>query len=422
MPIKHNYLLPLAAAMLSVWLAAGLLVALVAAPLLTPPPEEALQLALLMGVSGTISTLTAYMLYRSGMVNRLYSLRAAFIVVTVLTISVIFFNVWTSARAMFINDYHDLNLSVVLLLFAGWTAITCAYFVVRALNERIEALSVGAGRLADGDLGTRVMVGGNDELGGLAAAFNMRAARLQEAAEQRTLMEQSRRDLIAWVSHDLRTPLAALRLVVDALADGVVEDDTTRQRYLTTAQAEINSLNSLIDDLFELSQMDTGHMNLKRERASLSDLVSDTLAALRTLAARRGINLSGEVSPEVDPVEIDPARIQRVLYNLLTNAIRHTPEGGEVLLEAALAGDKVRVTVTDSGEGIHFSDLPYIFDRFYRGERARIRDRDGQRGAGLGLAIARGLVEAHNGVIEVSSTPGRGTVFTFTLPRSIANL
>ncbi len=422
MRMKHNDSRHLTAAMLSVWLAAGLLVLLVAAPLLTPPPDEALQLALLMGVSGTITTLTAYLLYRSGLVNRLYSLRAVFIVVTVLTISVIFFNVWTSARAMFINDYHDLNLSVVLLLFAGWTAIPCAYFVVRALNERIEALCVGAGRLAEGDLGTRVMVGGNDELGGLAAAFNMMAARLQEAAEQRTLLEQSRRDLIAWVSHDLRTPLAALRLVVDALADGVVEDDATRQRYLTTAQAEINSLNSLIDDLFELSQMDSGHMGLKRERASLSDLVSDTLAALRTLAARRGIRLSGEVSPAIDPVEIDPARIQRVLYNLLTNAIRHTPEGGEVLLEAVLAGDNVRVTVSDSGEGIQPQDLPHIFDRFYRGERARIRDRDGQRGVGLGLAIARGLVEAHDGTIEVSSTPGRGAVFTFTLPRFTANV
>ncbi len=417
----NEYWMRVGQALAGVWLAAGVLVLLVAVPLLMPPPEEALQLALLMGVSGSISTLVSFLIYRSGLVHRLHSLRAAFTLVTALTIGVIFFNVWILAKAMFINEYHDVNLNLVLLLFAGWTAVSCAYFIARALNERINVLVAGAGRLAEGDLSTRVQVAGIDELAGLGAAFNSMSARLQEAAQQRARLEQARRDLIAWVSHDLRTPLSSLRLVVDALADGVVQDEATRHRYLATAQAEINSLNSLIDDLFELSQIDTGHVDLKRERTSFSDLVSDTLAALRALAERRRVQLSGEVSPEVDPVEIDPAKIQRVLYNLLTNAIRHTPEGGAVLLEARRVEEMVRVTVKDSGEGIQSQDLPHVFDRFYRGERARTRDRDGQRGAGLGLAIARGLVEAHEGTIEVESTPGHGAAFIFTLPRTVMN-
>jgi signal transduction histidine kinase len=231
------------------------------------------------------------------------------------------------------------------------------------------------------------------------------------------MLEQSRRDLIAWASNDLRTPLASMQLVVDALVDGVAEDEETRQRYLSTAQREIANLKELINDLFELSQLESGHIDLRLQQTSLSDLLSDTLSALRAMAERRGIRLDGHVSSDIDPVQIDPEKIQRVLYNLLTNAIRHTPAGGEVLLSASVVGNVVRVTVTDSGEGIATQDLPHVFERFYRGEPARTRDRDGQRGAGLGLAIARGLIEAHQGTIEVKSEPGKGAQFSFTLPR-----
>ena len=402
-------------AIIGLWLVAVLLIVLVATPLLNPPEKDAINLTILMGISGTVSTLLAYLIYRSGLVNRLFSLRYALMLVTLLTIALMLVNIWVLAQEMFI-DYHDLNLNAVLLLFAGWTAIGCAYFIACAINERIEHLALGANRLAEGDLSTRVAVTGNDELTGLAVAFNTMSARLQEAARQKEDLEQSRRDLIAWASHDLRTPLASLRLVVDALADGVAEDEATRQRYLTTAQMEITNLNELINDLFELSQLDRGQITLRPERTSLSDLLSDTVSALRALAERRQVRLTGQVDNDLDPIEIDTEKIQRVLYNLVTNAIRHTPEGGEVRLSAHALGRGVRVTVKDSGEGIQAADLPYIFDRFYRGERARTRDHDGQRGAGLGLAIARGLIEAHSGTIEVESRPGEGAVFSFTLP------
>ncbi|MBZ0293614.1 MAG: HAMP domain-containing protein [Anaerolineae bacterium] len=415
--MRNQHLSRMIETIIGIWVFVILLITFVATPLLNPPQKDISELTLLMGVSGSVSTLVAYLIYRSGLVNRLFSLRNALMLVTLFTIVLMLVNIWILTKEMFI-EYHDLNLNAVLLLFAGWTSIGCAYFIACALNERITRLADGAERLASGDLSTRVEVTGNDEITGLAVAFNTMSSNLQEAARQKETLEQGRRDLIAWASHDLRTPLASLRLVVDAMADGVVDDEATRQRYLSTAQMEIANLDELISDLFELSQLDSGHLDLRRERTSLSDLLSDTLSAMRALAERRGVKLMGEVDDTIDPVEIDAEKIQRVLYNLLVNAIRHTSEGGEVHLCAKALGDRVQVTVTDSGEGIQQADLPYVFDRFYRGERARTRDHDGQRGAGLGLAIARGLIEAHNGTIEVQSAPGQGATFRFTLPRN----
>ena len=402
--------------LVSIWLFDGLVLLFIARPLLNPPQEDLIQLFILMGASGSISLLVAYLIYRLGLVHWFRSLRYGLIVLAILTISAIFFNVWILAQAMFIDD-HDLGLTSVLLVFAAWIALACGYFIAFAFTRRITNLSTGAGKLAAGDLATRVPVTGNDELAELATTFNMMAQRLQETDEQKSRLEQSRRDLIAWASHDLRTPLASLQLVVDAMVDGVADDEATRQRYLKTAQGEIGNLRELISDLFELSQLESGHIDLNIQRTSLSDLLSDTLSTLRPMAERRGVKLDGHVDSDIDPVLIDPEKIHRVLYNLLTNAIRHTPVGGEVSLMASIEGERVRVSVSDSGEGIASEDMPHIFERFYRGEQARTRDQDGQRGAGLGLAIARGLIEAHKGTIEVSSQQGQGAQFIFTLPR-----
>jgi signal transduction histidine kinase len=402
--------------LVGVWAFALLLVSLLAKPLLNPPMDDAVLLLLFLGASGSASILIAYLSYRMGLVTRLRSLRYALIAVTLLTIGLVFLNVWVTAQLMFFNE-HDQSLTLILLVFAGGTALGFGYFVSSALTERITGVAEGARKLSKGDLSTRVPVQGNDELAELAMTFNDMAARLQETDEQKRMLEQTRRDLVAWVSHDLRTPLSSLRLVIDALVDGVVQDEATTRRYLATAQNEIRSLNDLINDLFELAQLDVGHINLRLEHTSFSDLVSDTLSTMRAVAEKRGVRLTGSVDPQVDPVVADPEKIQRVLSNLLVNAIRHTPTDGEISLSAQLAGDTVRVEVRDTGEGIAPGDLPHIFERFYRGQPARTRDGDGQRGAGLGLAIASGLIEAHGGRIEVQSQLGRGTVFSFTLPR-----
>ena len=222
-----------------------------------------------------------------------------------------------------------------------------------------------------------------------------------------------RRDLIAWAGHDLRTPLASVRAIVEALADGVVEDPETVQRYLRTAQRDILSLSALIDDLFELSQLDAGGLQLAQQPNSLADLVSDTIESFSTLAAQRQVTLTGEVAASVDPVMLDGGKIGRVLANLVGNALRHTPPSGAVRVEVSRPGDEVLVRVSDTGEGIPAADLPHIFERFYRGDKSRNR---ATGGAGLGLAIAKGIVEAHGGRIWAESTMGAGACFAFVLP------
>jgi signal transduction histidine kinase len=218
---------------------------------------------------------------------------------------------------------------------------------------------------------------------------------------------------VAWAGHDLRTPLTSIRAMIEALADGLVEDEATRQRYLRTAQADIESLSHLIDDLFEMSQIDAGGLKMDLEPGYIADLVSDSLERFSEQARQKDIRLEGKISAEIGPVAMDEKRIGRVLANLLANAIRHTPTGGTVQVVVQKSGDNLQVTVQDTGEGILPEDLPYVFEQFYRGEKSRSRTTGG---AGLGLAIAKGIVESHSGIIEIDSEPGVGTQVRFTLP------
>ncbi len=177
-------------------------------------------------------------------------------------------------------------------------------------------------------------------------------------------------------------------------------------------------MSALIDDLFELAQIDAGGVELQREAASLSDLISDTLGAFAARAVARNLSLTGEVSPDIDPVWMSPGKISRVFRNLIENAIRFTPAGGAIHVRAGMEHASVVVAVSDTGSGIPAEDLPHVFDRFYRGEKSRSREGYVSGGAGLGLAIAKGIIEAHGGRIWVESAVGRGTVMKFSLPRN----
>ena len=326
-----------------------------------------------------------------------------------------FLNVWITARLMFASE-HDLLLATVLLLFAGGIAVSVGYFLSAAVTDRIVTLNRAAKEIARGELNVRVPVMGNDEMASLARTFNEMATQLQVADRKQRELDDLRRNLIAWAGHDLRTPLASIQAIVEALADGMVEDEETEHRYLRTAQREIRSLSLLIDDLFELAQLDAGGLRLDWAPNSLSDLISDTIESFAELAARQGVTLTGSPCAGVDPVFMDAQQIGRVLSNLLGNALRHTAPGGAVHLEAKRDETGVEVSVRDTGEGIDTKDLPHIFERFYRGEKSRSR---ATGGAGLGLAIAKGLVEAHGGAMGVESTPGEGTRFYFTLPAAL---
>ena len=380
--------------------------------LLRPPMGELRLMALFLAATALLSVAAGYVAYRYGWLHRSprisWVLLGGYALASLLT----FLNVWVTARLMFASQ-HDLLLATVLLLFAGGIAVSVGYFLSAALTDRIVALDRAARALARSKLDVRVPVTGSDEMASLARSFNDMASQLQAAAAKQRELDALRRNLIAWAGHDLRTPRASIQAIVEALADGLVEDPETEERYLRTAQREIRSLSLLIDDLFELAQLEAGGLPLDLGPAALSDLISDTIESFSELAARGGLTLEGSVGPGIDPVTLDARLIERVLSNLVGNALRHTPPGGRIEILARQLDGGVGVEVRDTGEGIEAEDLPYVFERFYRGEKSRSR---ATGGAGLGLAIARSIVEAHGGAMAVDSAPGEGTRFTFTLP------
>jgi signal transduction histidine kinase len=370
---------------------------------------------LLLGAGGGVG-LAALLLLRPVVLARLGGVRGHLVGAALVCSLLLLGMVLASARAMFISE-HDRSILLTMLLFASLLAVGFSLYGAAPLARRVEQLRRGTARLAAGDLGAEVPAEGRDELARLAEDFNRMAQRLAEASDREKEAEKSRRNLVAAVSHDLRTPLTSARALIEAVADGVVEDPETQARYLASARSELEKLGRLVEDLFELSRIDAGALRLNLEAASLGDLISDTLSGFKYQAENRGVSLVGEVADDVDPVLANPPRLQRVLYNLVSNALRHTPADGAVFLRAEPAGGMVRVEVSDTGAGIAPEDLPRVFESSFRGERSRTRTPTGD-GAGLGLAIARGLIEAHGGEISVESRPGHGSRFCFTLRRA----
>jgi signal transduction histidine kinase len=379
--------------------------------LMLPPMSDLGLMTLFLSITAALSIAAGYLAYRQRWIQ--YSPRLAFTISASCTLSSLltFVNVWLTARLMFASQ-HDLMLATVLLFFAGGIAIAHGWFFAQALTVRIDALEEAAEAIGSGQLGVRVPVNGRDEMTRLARTFNQMADQLQAADARQRQLDTLRRDLIAWVSHDLQTPLASVRVIVEALADDVVDDPETRHRYLRTAQRDIQFLSSLIDDLFQMSQIDAGGLQLERVPIPLDDLISDTVESFTPLARERSIQLGGNACG-CGLISLDPRRFCRALGNLIGNALRHTPTGGSVTVTAERRAGQVLITVSDTGEGIAPDDLPLIFDRFYRGDKARSRSTGG---AGLGLAITRGIIEAHHGQITCRSAPDQGTSFTITLP------
>lgn len=376
------------------------------------------QLVVVMTVSGVLITISSYMIYRSGALQYLGSLRWLLLMIVLFTVGVILLNLWLLAQLMIFNT-HYFPVVTTMMFFAGVTAISFGYFVSRVMTERLFRLARAAGRLAQGDLSTRLDIVGNDEIADLTRTFNAMAQDLQEVDEQKRHLEQTRRDLIAWVSHDLRTPLASMRVMLEALSDGVIEDEETQQRYLQTSLAEINHLSHLIDDLFEMAKLDVGHLELDYCETPIMDLISDTVGGMYAKAQRKRIKLEGEVQDGIDLVRVAPDKLQRVLKNLIDNAIKYTPEGERVRIRV-WRKDETCIQIDVHNTGVHIGEdvLPNLFESFYRGERSRAAT-DDERGTGLGLAIARGLVEAHGGSIWAESAPGQGATFSFTLPHAV---
>jgi signal transduction histidine kinase len=252
------------------------------------------------------------------------------------------------------------------------------------------------------------------ELAGLSAELETAHGLLAEARDHKRALEVSRRELVAWVSHDLRTPLAGLRAMAEALEDGVVTDWQTVSRYHAQIRAETDRLTLMIDDLFELSRIHAGALRISREVVGLADLVGEVLTSAEPLARAKGVRLHGSAVPGL-PVWVDAAGVERALLNLVANAIRHTPAGGAVEVHADRESGMATVSVSDSCGGIPAEHLPRVFDVGFRGETARTAATG--EGAGLGLSIARGIIQAHRGQIGVANA-GRGCQFVIRLPLS----
>jgi signal transduction histidine kinase len=385
------------------------------------PRREVELLAAFLSASGILSLLVGALAIRwAG--RRIPSLHVRLTLAYGIGLVVALVNVVTTSVLMFLSA-HDLALLSLLLVFAAVISVAFAYAVAGALTADLGALSHAARRLAAGDLAARVGTRGSDEAGRLAAAFDDMADQLQQAFSRERALEAGRRDLVSAVSHDLRTPLSTTRAMVEALADGVVSAPSEVQRYLGLILREIEHLSRLIDDLFELSQIESGALRLRCLAVDVGQLVSETLAAYQAPAAEQGIQLEEKLAPGMDVtrIEADPDRIQRVLRNLLDNALSHTPAGGTIEVSAVRDTARVELRVSDSGSGVPDEELERIFDRFYRGERSRRRDEGaghgtGTTGAGLGLAIARGLIQAHHGRIWAEPSPLGGVSIRIALP------
>jgi signal transduction histidine kinase len=288
-------------------------------------------------------------------------------------------------------------------------ALIVSLILARLIGRPLEALTRAVRRIGAGDLEQRVPEDGSAETVELARSFNTMAASL--ATSQRL-----RQQMVADVAHELRTPLANIRGYLEAIEDGVVEAD---EATLRTLREEAAHLNRLIDDLQELAQAEAGNLRLDRGPVAPDELIGRATGAVRARAADRGVALTATAAPDLPAVEVDPQRITQVLHNLLTNALTHTPAGGAVAVEAWRAeGGMVAIGVADTGAGIAPEDLPHIFERFYRADSSRSR---ATGGSGLGLTIARRIVEAHGGTIDVASELGQGSKFTFTLPIASAD-
>ncbi len=378
-----------------------------------PSAHDLVLLVELMSATTLFSVGVSYLALRLGWLFHFPRLRLSMVGSYLLAGILVFINVWVTARIMFTSQ-HDLLLATVLLIYASCMAVFMGLFLSEGITLRIELLKKAAQQVAEGRLATRLLVVGTDEMSVLTSSFNEMVAQLQDADRREKELDILRRDLIAWIGHDLRTPLTSIRAIVEALADGVVDNEADRSRYLNTARNDICTLSDLIDDLFEMAQMDAGGMKLDKSSVSIADLISDTLEQFSTQARQAGILLEGSAGEHDAPVFIDVRRIERVLANLVSNAIHHTPRGGTVSVEAERHNNALVVSVRDTGEGIHSDDLPHVFERFFRGEKSRNRQTGG---AGLGLSIARGIVELHGGTIHVASQDGVGTTVWFQLPQ-----
>jgi signal transduction histidine kinase len=339
-----------------------------------------------------------------GSLSRQFTLVVAIAVAPVLVALVI-------VSALMVLSDHGAVLVAAIVIAAGVVAAAGAKLVSNGILHDVETVRDGLRAVGRGERRVSIETTAGDELAELAQAANAMIADLRSEEAARDQSDRARRDLVAAVSHDLRTPITSLRLLAEAVGDDIVVDPETRRGYLTRMRTHIDALSALIDDLFELSRLEAGDISWSLERVPLHELVEETVEAMRVQAEAKGVAVVARVPDELAPARANPEKLQRVLFNLIQNAIRHTPADGSVVVRAEPVASGIEVEIADSGDGIAPEERERVFTAFYRAGIDAARTGDG---AGLGLAVSRAIVEAHGGRIWLAEGT-QGTRVRFSL-------
>jgi signal transduction histidine kinase len=347
--------------------------------------------------------------------DRLGSLRRQALIIAALAFGPLAVTLGLFVQLMFVSA-HDALLTASMGVYGALLGLWATRLLSNRVMDDVDTLRAGLEAVGAGERELELHLGGDDELAQVGREVEAMVARLAAAEARREEADAARRSLIAAVSHDLRTPVTALRLLADAV-DDEIGDPETRREYVRRLGVHVRALGALIDDLFELTRIEAGEVAWTMRQVQIDELVEETVAAMRPAARAGGISVRAEIDPSLVPAHVNPERIQRVLFNLIQNAIRHTPADGSVTVRAASAGTSVEIEVADTGEGIAAGDRERVFEPFAQGTDRASRT-DGS--AGLGLAISRAIVEAHGGRIWIVEEPhddaDAGARVRFSLP------
>jgi signal transduction histidine kinase len=372
--------------------------AITAAALLRPPSDEWATFGVVLGAPALLAWVSVPLLRR--WVTGRSSVAAMSLAVGLCSLATGTITSSSASRAMFISS-HDYRMFLVLLVLASGIALVVGDQLIAPIARDIHRLGAVAEAVADGDLSQRTEIDRRDEVGRAAAAVDRMVARLADAQREREAVAGARQHLLSSVSHDLRTPLAAMRAAVESVRDGLADDP---DRYLGLVEHHLTAMEQLLDQLHQYARIESGHAGARREVVSLSELADETVETLAPIADRRSITLMAAADGPAH-ASVNATEMSRVLRNLIDNAIRHSPYGGRVSLRIQ-DGNPVRVSVTDEGPGFPESFRPIAFEPFTRADEAR----EGGGSSGLGLAIAKALVEGHGGTIRLGTGPGGDVV------------
>lgn len=381
-----------------------IVILLVAEAAMQPTPRDRLLLAMTFGLAFLVTLLAGWALLR--VTGSFRSLRSAVLMIPLVAVGVAAVTIGAAALTMFLS-VHDLRLALVALALGVGLGASLALTVSRPLADDLERLAETARRVARGDMTTRTGVDRPDEVGEVARAMDRMVEDLARLEDERQRNEQSRRSFLAAVGHDLRTPLTSLQAAVEAMEDGVAPEP---QRYLRSMAGDLRTLAGLVDDMFVLTRIEVGDLDLRPVPIDAVELAEEILEGMRPIADKRAVRLVLAGEGPV-PLEADPRAVARVVRNLVDNAIRHTPPDSEVRLTVEADRGEIRIRVCDQGPGFPAQFREAAWEEAVRADASR--SRDGGR-SGLGLTIARGLVEAHRGEIWIAD--GDGGEVAFRLP------